>query len=324
MTKFINCEPQAYTTDLITDVCKINSGSFGTIYRANLTRPDNVKVPVAIKSLSKLFFIDTKLLDRPFAEKTAFTILGDCEHFVRLYFTFQDDLFLYFLMDFVDGQTLETLITSFEVSCDQFLKITQQLFLAVNVLHAKGIIHRDLHPGNIIISNGPRNVLKILDYGECITINCLQSTPPKLLKRVNGYARAPEIQTGVYSYSVDYWSVGVSLYELCELKPFDLTAYLSNCLQFNNSKHVNLLRGLLCIDPSLRYQNFYNSFKSFSFDNEIFNIKNFKQINSDSSIERNVNGKYCGASFALKIKYNSKLLNDNDYTNLNNHNFINF
>lgn len=94
------------------------------------------------------------------------------------------------------------------------------MILAVEYLHKKNIVYRDIKPENIMIDE--KGYLKLIDMGTA-----------KILKNENGICRtntilgtphymAPEILKGKgYSLSVDLWSIGITLYEfLCGRVPF--------------------------------------------------------------------------------------------------------
>ena len=260
----------SYQISYLSDLSLFNSGSFGKVYKGIYSHTNGLKVQIAMKSVSKMYYVKNNIINKPFVERDVFNVLNNCEHFVKLLFTFQDDLCLYFVMDFVNGVTIEQIINNFQkVKQEQFFRIVQQLFIGVNYLHSKGIIHRDIHPGNLIITTGSRNVLKIIDYGESTYIDSIG------IKVATGYARAPEMFTGIYSYGVDYWSVGVTLYEISERKAFNIYNYSLNKQRFKK-KNVHLLRSLLCFDVNLRILNYHKLVNSFNYTDDIFNIRNFK------------------------------------------------
>lgn len=87
---------------------------------------------------------------------------------------------------------------------------SQQLFMALKLLRRTGIIHADIKPDNILVSDN-KQFLKLCDFGSASTSSDNEITP----YLVSRFYRAPEIIIGVpYDYSIDMWSVGASIYEL--------------------------------------------------------------------------------------------------------------
>lgn len=85
-----------------------------------------------------------------------------------------------------------------------------QLFVALSHLRKHRIIHADIKPDNILISQDTR-VLKLCDFGTAFTVD--EATVIEYL--VSRYYRAPEIILGYpYDTQIDMWSTGCTLYEL--------------------------------------------------------------------------------------------------------------
>ncbi|KAG1148219.1 hypothetical protein G6F37_002971 [Rhizopus arrhizus] len=86
----------------------------------------------------------------------------------------------------------------------------QQLFLSLSLLQKCGILHADIKPDNILVSES-RNTLKLCDLGSASDASDNTITP----YLVSRFYRAPEIMLGLnYDYAIDIWSVGCTLYEL--------------------------------------------------------------------------------------------------------------
>ncbi|CAO3687411.1 unnamed protein product [Rhizopus stolonifer] len=86
----------------------------------------------------------------------------------------------------------------------------QQLFLSLSLLQKCNILHADIKPDNILVSES-RNTLKLCDLGSASDASDNTITP----YLVSRFYRAPEIMLGLnYDYGIDIWSVGCTLYEL--------------------------------------------------------------------------------------------------------------
>lgn len=93
--------------------------------------------------------------------------------------------------------------------------IIRQTFLALQYLHARKIIHRDVKPDNLFLRRGP--VVKLGDFGLSGFTTDGKSRPRGSMNYL-----APEVLEGhLYSYEADVWSVGVILHQLLECRdPF--------------------------------------------------------------------------------------------------------
>jgi len=86
----------------------------------------------------------------------------------------------------------------------------QQLFLSLSLLKKCNILHADIKPDNILVSES-KNTLKMCDLGSASDASENDITP----YLVSRFYRAPEIIIGLpYDYALDMWSVGCTLYEL--------------------------------------------------------------------------------------------------------------
>jgi len=126
----------------------IGKGGMGEVYRGNDTRLDR---PVAIKVSSREFN------DRFEREAHAISALNH-PNICTLYDVGPD----YLVMEFVDGDLLSKVIARGPLPLDKAVAYAVQIVDALAAAHAKGIFHRDLKPGNIIIT---KNGVKVLDFG---------------------------------------------------------------------------------------------------------------------------------------------------------------
>ncbi len=126
----------------------IGKGGMGEVYRANDTRLGRT---VAIKVSAREFS------DRFEREARAISSLNH-PNICTLYDVGPN----YLVMEFVEGDTLSKLIDQGPIPLDRALPYAVQITDALAAAHAKGVIHRDLKPGNIIIT---KNGVKVLDFG---------------------------------------------------------------------------------------------------------------------------------------------------------------
>lgn len=86
----------------------------------------------------------------------------------------------------------------------------QQIFLGLSLLRKCNILHADLKPDNLLVSDN-RNMLKVCDLGSASSASDNEITP----YLVSRFYRAPEIILGIpFDYAIDVWSIGCTLFEL--------------------------------------------------------------------------------------------------------------
>jgi serine/threonine protein kinase len=132
---------------------------------------------------------------------------------VKLHVSFKTQKYLYFVMDFVNGGGLYYYLEKEDSLDEERAKFyTAEILCGLEYLHSRGIVYRDLKPENILLSHQGHIVLTdfglsktgLVDKDSRTTTRC--GTP---------YYVAPEIILGEeYTKAVDFWSLGVVLYEM--------------------------------------------------------------------------------------------------------------
>lgn len=103
------------------------------------------------------------------------------------------------------------------LSQQELLEISFQMLVAVDFIHGRGIIHRDIKPGNFLIETNPTRI-KLNDFGLSRYVCNWGCQTPRISTPVY---RAPEICLGnSYNTAIDAWSLGCILYQLVTAKPF--------------------------------------------------------------------------------------------------------
>ncbi|VDK62999.1 unnamed protein product, partial [Onchocerca ochengi] len=138
------------------------------------------------------------------------------EWIVRLHYAFQDTQFLYMVMEYMPGGDLVNLMTSYDVSEKWARFYAAELVMALDTLHGMGYIHRDVKPDNMLISKSGH--VKLADFGTCLRMG-----PNGLVKCTTAVGTpdyiSPEVlelqgTEGVYGREVDWWAVGIFVYEM--------------------------------------------------------------------------------------------------------------
>lgn len=189
----------------------LGEGSFGKVFLVSFEGLANLKMKklYALKVMSKAQIMHSNQLMHVYNEKSVMLTLYS-SFFVRLYSTFQDERHLFMVMEYVPGGELFSYmqkIIKFTVKNARFY--ISEILVALSVLHGMGIIYRDLKPENVLIDE--RGHIKLADFGFSKRMYqsatwTLCGTPEYL---------APEIVMNIgHSFEVDFWSLGVILYEM--------------------------------------------------------------------------------------------------------------
>lgn len=260
------------STDDFTVKTVIGKGAFGKVMLVE--KKDSGEV-FAMKEMDKEVIEKENLLEHTFAEKS---ILQKINHpfIVKLHYAFQTKDRLYLVLDFLAGGELFFhlgQVGRFDEWRAKFY--TAEIGLAVGYLHSLDIIYRDLKPENCVLDKD--GYVCLTDFGlaktnvQGATAETFCGTPEYL---------APEFLIGGgHGKAVDWWSLGILLYEmLCGIPPFydenvtdmyDLI--LKKPLEFDDAVSPaarDLLTKLLDRDPSKRMQS-VEAFKAHPFFSDL-------------------------------------------------------
>jgi len=136
----------------------IGAGGMGEVYRARDTRLDRT---VAIKILPAQFSQNAEVRQRFEREARAVSSLTH-PHICALYDVGHQDGTDYLVMEYLEGETLTSRLQKGPLPRDELLRTAIEIASALDVAHRKGLIHRDLKPGNIMLTTSGA---KLLDFG---------------------------------------------------------------------------------------------------------------------------------------------------------------
>lgn len=139
----------------------LGEGSYSTVYFA--TDRQTLR-EYAVKVLEKKHIIKEKKIKYVNIEKNTLNRLTEHPGIVRLYYTFQDESSLYYVLDLCSGGELLGVLKktgTFDVECTRFYGA--QILDAIEYMHSRGVIHRDLKPENVLLNE--KMHIKITDFG---------------------------------------------------------------------------------------------------------------------------------------------------------------
>jgi len=197
---------------------KLGEGGMGIVYRALQAKLNR---EVAIKVLSDDLSQNATYVSRFKREVKACTQLTHPNIIKVLDFGISNGQ-LFYVMELVEGKTLRALMEeSAPMKLENVIPLLEQLFSALEYCHERGIIHRDIKPGNIMVRSfagpggGSAPHVTLMDFGLVKTQDA--STILTKAGKVLGTPlyMAPEIFTGGgYTPASDIWAVGVILFEM--------------------------------------------------------------------------------------------------------------
>ncbi|MBI4469562.1 MAG: serine/threonine-protein kinase [Acidobacteria bacterium] len=203
---------------------RLGTGGMGDVY---LARDSRLGRQVALKLLPKYFINDQERVRRFQQEALAASALSH-PNVATIYETGEAEGRIYIAMEFVEGTTLDAKITGRSLETSEILDVGLQVASALVKAHAKGIIHRDIKPGNILVT--AEGHVKVVDFGLA-KVNRTEQ-PPVMGDRCFPATTEPGVLMGTVTYMspeqalgrtvdqrTDLFSLGVVLYEMATGRP---------------------------------------------------------------------------------------------------------
>ncbi len=245
---------------------KIGDGGMAFVYEA---KDKLLNRTVAVKVLRPEFVDDEEFLNKFKREAEAVASLSH-PNIVNVYDVGEDGKVHYIVMEYIDGQNLKDIIKN-EGTLDEYtaLDITKQIAMALSAAHKKGIVHRDIKPHNILISNEGR-IVKVADFGIAKAVtNSTMTNIGSIIGSVHYFS--PEQAKGNHvNATADLYSLGIVLYEMIIGRvPFRGDSPISIALQhinedveFTSEEKVSIPQSVRTIIKKLTEKSSENRYQS--------------------------------------------------------------
>ena len=243
------------------NIKELGSGNFGSV---NLVRNKKNKQFYAIKALD-LEQIKKENLEQCVELEKNVLLKTDHPFIMKMVKYLKNEQYIFFINEYIKGKELWDVIRDIGLlNKEQTQFYIASMLLAINHLHKKKIIYRDIKPENVMVN--VKGYIKIIDFGTVKEIEDRTSTVIG-----TSHYMAPEITKGEgYSFEVDIWSIAICMYEFfCGKLPFGeefedpMDIYRAVCkeeLSFPNfvhdEKYMALLNKMLKKNPANRLWKF--------------------------------------------------------------------
>ncbi|XP_022609492.1 cGMP-dependent protein kinase 2 [Seriola dumerili] len=212
LKEMVSVFPPSRPFDHLEVIATLGVGGFG---RVELVKVKGKDITFALKVIKKKHVVDNRQEEHIHSERR---ILAEARSpfVVKLYRTFKDNKYVYMLLEACLGGEIWSLLRdrgSFDDPAAKFCVgcVTE----AFDYLHRKGVLYRDLKPENLMLDT--EGYIKLVDFGFAKKIRCGQKTwtfcgTPEYV--------APEIILNKgHNFSVDFWSLGILVFELLTGSP---------------------------------------------------------------------------------------------------------
>lgn len=266
---------------------KIGEGGMAKVYKAK----DNLLNRfVAVKILKKEFSDDKDFVDKFKREATAAASLSD-NNIVNIYDVGTEGYINYIVMEYINGKTLKQIINeNGSLESSRVINIAIQIGRALDCAHKNNIIHRDIKPHNIVVTD--EGVVKVTDFGIAKVSNSVTITNTSKIMGSAHYFSPEQARGGFVDNRSDLYSLGIVMYEMATGKvPYDAESPVSVALKHIQEQVIppiklnstipqglnNIILKLVEKEPIKRYQSAKELIK------DLENIK----INTGYTIDKN-------------------------------------
>jgi serine/threonine-protein kinase len=197
----------------------IGRGGMGVVFKARDTKLDR---DVAVKALPAELLPNSLAQNRFRREAKTLAALNH-SNVAAIYEMVEQDDRCYLILEYVPGKTLTGYMAERRLTTGEVLVIARQIAQALSAVYERGVIHRDLKPGNVKIT--PEGRVKVLDFGlaKSATIEGAEAdtaiTQPGRVIGTPAYMSPEQVRGKPTGHSSDIWSFGCVMYEMLTGQP---------------------------------------------------------------------------------------------------------
>ena len=210
----------------------LGEGGMGEVYRAVDRK---LRRDVALKFLNRTSLDRPESMQRFLSEAQAAASL-DHPNICQVYTIEESEGRTFIVMAYLEGETLRSRLKSGPLPLDLASRVAQDLLSGLGAAHAKGITHRDIKPGNLMLTCDGRT--RIVDFGLAQFADETRITAPGSAVGTLLYMSPEQARGRDVDYRTDLWAAGVVLYEMFTGRP-----------PFNGDNPLALLTAILKNTP---------------------------------------------------------------------------
>uniref|UniRef100_A0A383V4A7 non-specific serine/threonine protein kinase n=1 Tax=Tetradesmus obliquus TaxID=3088 RepID=A0A383V4A7_TETOB len=200
---YMRLQRQRMTADDFEPLTIIGRGAFGEV---RIVRERGTGKVLAMKKLRKAEMLRRGQVEHVKAERNVLAEVHS-PYIVKLYYSFQDEEFLYLVMEYLPGGDVMTLLMRKDILSEEEARFyTAQTVLAIHSIHGHNYIHRDIKPDNLLLDQ--RGHVKLSDFGLCKPVDV--SALPTLREGeeftdANGNAPSATASTRTQAEQLEHW-----------------------------------------------------------------------------------------------------------------------
>ena len=187
---------------------KLGEGGMGVVYKAQDTK---LKRTVALKFLTSEA-LDSEEEKNRFVNEAQATAALDHPSICTIHEIDQKEGKTFIVMGYIEGQVLRDKISLKSLKLDEALDIGIQVAEGLREAHDRGIVHRDIKSGNIMVT--PKGQVKIMDFGLAKLAKVEQITKDNITMGTLAYMSPEQAKGEEVDHRTDLWSLGVVIYEM--------------------------------------------------------------------------------------------------------------
>jgi TolB-like protein/Tfp pilus assembly protein PilF/predicted Ser/Thr protein kinase len=215
-----------------TIISELGKGGMGVVYKAEDTKLERC---VALKFLPPELTEDPEARERFVREAKAAAALSH-SHICTVYEIGEEENRLFIAMECIEGESLRQKIARGPLPHAEALDIVIQVAEGLAEAHKKKIIHRDIKPGNIMLTE--KGLAKVMDFGLAKALGRSLITKEARTMGTVAYMSPEQAQGRPVDYRTDIWSLGVVLYEM-----------LTGTLPFKGEYDQSIIHSILNREP---------------------------------------------------------------------------